>query len=486
MTAFPSWTRLLSPRPSLLTVALLLGVGLLGGCSDQGAIVENDASSPPSGPPSGPGMEKATSGPPVLMQGFYWDAPADVGSGNWWDHVRQRVPNLADDGFTKIWLPPPSKAQNDPSMGYDPYDYFDLGEYNQKMGVETWHGSRQELESLIQTAHDNGINVVADIVNNHMSGGTLEYNPNTGDSTYTDFDPKSGRFNFEYNNFHPSTYENADAGSFAGFPDLAHDNPGTYNTIKEYQVFLDSLGFDGWRYDYVKGVDPHVTRDLQNAVGGFAVGEYFDGNKSKIINWLDAINYKASAFDFPLHFALKDMANSTDGSYDLRNLWGSGLLWDKPFHTVTFVSNHDTDKDNPIVYDKMMAYSVILTHEGLPTVFWKDYYNYGLAKRNKATGIAQLVWVYKNLADGTASLLHESQNLYVMQRDGSPGLVLVLNDDPNNWKGQTVTTQWANTKLHAYAWNGGAQPNDEWTNGSGTVKLWAPPRGYAVYAPSGY
>ena len=47
-------------------------------------------------------------------------------------------------------------------MGYDPYDDYDLGGFNQKMGTETWFGSREELESLINTAHANDIDVVAD------------------------------------------------------------------------------------------------------------------------------------------------------------------------------------------------------------------------------------------------------------------------------------------------------------------------------------
>lgn len=33
-------------------------------------------------------------------------------------------------GFTALWLPPASKAANigGQSMGYDPYDYYDLGD----------------------------------------------------------------------------------------------------------------------------------------------------------------------------------------------------------------------------------------------------------------------------------------------------------------------------------------------------------------------
>lgn len=47
-------------------------------------------------------------------------------------------------GITALWLPPVSKSANlgGPSMGYDPYDYYDLGDFNQKGRVKTWFGNR--------------------------------------------------------------------------------------------------------------------------------------------------------------------------------------------------------------------------------------------------------------------------------------------------------------------------------------------------------
>ena len=55
-------------------------------------------------------------------------------------------------------------------MGYDPYDYYDLGELDQKGRIETWFGSRQELLALIDSAHRHRLTVLADLVINHNSG----------------------------------------------------------------------------------------------------------------------------------------------------------------------------------------------------------------------------------------------------------------------------------------------------------------------------
>ncbi len=108
----------------------------------------------------------------VLMQAFYWDCPKfENKEYNWWSFVQGRLPILKKAGFTALWLPPPSKASSNPSMGYDIYDYFDLGEFNQKGATKTWFGSKDELVTLIKAAHDNGLQVYADVVLNHNSGG---------------------------------------------------------------------------------------------------------------------------------------------------------------------------------------------------------------------------------------------------------------------------------------------------------------------------
>jgi alpha-amylase len=79
------------------------------------------------------GKYVANPGGGVMMQAFYWDVPA----GNWWNTVSTKVTAWSNAGIGSIWLPPVSKAQNGPfSMGYDPTDYFDFGNYNQNGTIE--------------------------------------------------------------------------------------------------------------------------------------------------------------------------------------------------------------------------------------------------------------------------------------------------------------------------------------------------------------
>ena len=117
---------------------------------------------------------------------LFWN-PANI---KWWIEIKKRIPALQKAGFTALWLPPVSKAASWKSMGYDPYDYYDLGEFDQKGGMPTWFGSKAELLDLVQTAHAHGMQVYADLVLNHNSGGDAqEENPIDRKMRWTKFQP---------------------------------------------------------------------------------------------------------------------------------------------------------------------------------------------------------------------------------------------------------------------------------------------------------
>jgi alpha-amylase len=198
----------------------------------------------------------------VMMQAFHWDCPREDGQEfKWWNYVHGKIPDLAQVGFTALWLPPVHKAANlgGPSMGYDPYDYYDLGEFDQKGSVKTWFGSKQELLDLIATARAHGLNVVADVVINHNSGAdAVEVNSITSVSRWTRFTPQSGKFARDWECFHPSPYETWDNGTFGEMPDLSHRNPYVFGEILKLARWLvEEIGFDGFRYDCGYGLSRH-------------------------------------------------------------------------------------------------------------------------------------------------------------------------------------------------------------------------------------
>ena len=124
-------------------------------------------------------------------------------------------------------------------MGYDPYDYYDLGEFDQKGGVPTWFGSKADLLDLIESAHALGLQVYADLVFNHNSGADAqEPNPIDGQSRWTKFTPKSGKFPRDWKCFHPSQYETWDGVTFGDMPDLCHRTPFVYTELINYARWL--------------------------------------------------------------------------------------------------------------------------------------------------------------------------------------------------------------------------------------------------------
>lgn len=411
----------------------------------------------------------------VLMQAFYWDVPS---GGTWWNTVNSKLTSWDAAGISAIWLPPASKAQNGAfSMGYDPFDYYDFGQYNQMGSTETRFGSNTELTSLITNAHNKNIQVYADIVVNHNSGGASEYNPRTGGNTWTKFNPLSGKFPRTYNDFHPSSTHNNDEGSFGGFPDLCHHqgNVSQWLWVRSDAVskyYKNTMKFDGWRFDYVKGFPAWVVKDFVNSTGGFAVGENWDGNAGVLKSWVDATGRTSSAFDFACYYRMDE---AFDGNN--LNILNSDMLWKRDAaKAVTFVANHDTD----IIWDKMLAYAYILTHEGYPTIFYRDYEEW----LNKSK-LNNLIWIKRTLAGGTTTIRWIDNDEYIASRNGygsAPGLLVYLNDS-DSWKEEWVNTPWANTQIKEYT---GASSWVPTTAGDTRVKIQAPPHSYTVWSKVGY
>jgi len=434
-----------------------------------------------------------------MFQAFYWDCPAeDNCEYKWWTYVKSKLPEIAAAGFTALWLPPANKGFSQRSMGYDPYDYYDLGDFDQKGGVPTWFGTKDELLDLIEIAHKLGLQVYADMVINHNSGADAqEVNPIDKVERWTKFNPKSGKFPRDWKCFHPNAYETWDNEEFAGMPDVCHRHPYVYTELINYaRWLLEEIGFDGFRYDLVKGYGGWMIRSIQElrALRGrksfkpYAVGECWDCDRT-IAAWLDETNSwsdnPVGAFDFPLRWRLGDLCDGY--GFNMRKLADRGvLLWDRPRDAVTFVENHDVVRDHPIINDKMLAYAFILTHEGYPCVFWQDYYNWDMAKPNTQNGIEALVRVHEQYAAGTTQVLYADSDLYIMQRSGEgdqPGLILVMNNH-GEWNGTFVRTRWKNQRLIPVAWNGrndSGMPLERRIDESGWADLWAAPRGYAVY-----
>ena len=107
---------------------------------------------------------------PALFQTFEWHTPSSPTNSHY-RRLTRLLPTLSDLGITSLWLPPGCKANNPQGNGYDIYDLWDLGEFDQKGTRSTKWGSREELDGVIRKAKELGVGVVWDAVINHKTGG---------------------------------------------------------------------------------------------------------------------------------------------------------------------------------------------------------------------------------------------------------------------------------------------------------------------------
>ncbi len=107
-----------------------------------------------------------------------------------WVEVTRKMPELAEAGYTSLWLPPPTKASGGLSVGYDCWDRFDLGSVDQRGGVRTFYGTESELIEMVRVAHRFGIRVYFDNIMNHNAFETPGYNEFVPEDVYPGFMPE--------------------------------------------------------------------------------------------------------------------------------------------------------------------------------------------------------------------------------------------------------------------------------------------------------
>ncbi len=88
-----------------------------------------------------------------------------------WKEIERRIPEVAEAGYTALWLPPPAKGSSGAySVGYDPFDRFDLGDKDQSGSLPTRYGTKADLLRMIEVAHRFGLRVYLDNVMAHNAG----------------------------------------------------------------------------------------------------------------------------------------------------------------------------------------------------------------------------------------------------------------------------------------------------------------------------
>lgn len=319
----------------------------------------------------------------VMLQGFSWNAYEAAQ----WKALEAQATEFK--GFIDlVWVPQSGKCvETVQVMGYKPYYYFN---HNSSFGTE------DELRSMIKTFKNNGIGTIADVVINHRNTEgwftfpAETYNGVTYQMKSTDIckNDDGGKTATQAQKEGVSLSNNNDEGSdFGDCRDLDHKSANVQKVVKAYLKFLkEDLGYEGFRYDMVKGFNASHVGDYNTATGiQYSVGEYWDG-VGNIKNWIYNTGKKSGAFDFPFHY---NMTNAIRYN-DWRKLNDACLMSDVSYrqYAITFVENHDIqvreDKDNsnegskdpiPTAYIPA-ANAFMIAMPGTPCIFqphWKAY-----------------------------------------------------------------------------------------------------------------
>ncbi len=150
-----------------------------------------------------------------------------------WAEITRKMPELAEAGYSSVWLPPPTKGSGGLSVGYDLWDPFDLGGKSQRNTVRTRYGTEAELLNLMEVAHRFGIRIYFDNIMNHRAFDVPGYNENTPIDTYPGMVPEDFHLRKTEDGFYRKWDNTRDWGSawqvqnlgLADLIDIAHETP---------------------------------------------------------------------------------------------------------------------------------------------------------------------------------------------------------------------------------------------------------------------
>lgn len=427
-----------------------------------------------------------------MMQYFEWNLPPD---GLLWQRAGAQAESLKETGFDIVWLPPAYKgAAGIHDVGYGVYDLYDLGEFDQKGGVPTKYGTRQEYLDAIKALQAAGIDVLADIVLNHRMGAdetemvaAEKYDPNnrcnqvSGEmqisawTRYT-FPGRAGKYSdfvWDWTCFTGIDWdERSKSGGIYQFADKEWSDEvtgekGNFDYLMGADVdmendkvveelirwgkwYLDTTGINGFRLDAVKHISYSFYEKWLDAMREkeganlFAVGEYWHGDVDELQEYLGNSGDRMSLFDVPLHFHFHE-ASHMGGEYDMGQLLNGTLVSADVMHAVTFVDNHDSQPGQALEtwvdeWFKPLAYAVVLLRrDGLPCVFYADYYGLRSDGVPSVPGIKRMMAARLLYAYGDQHDYFDHHDVVGWTREGddaheNSGCAVLMSDGPGGEK----------------------------------------------------
>lgn len=428
----------------------------------------------------------------------------------WYDKIASLAHEWAAWGITDVLFPQPLKtnAGHFPGAdGYGVYDDYDIGskDTSQFGGTPTRFGYADQLRRAVAVCKANGLNVLIDhVMHQRMGGNNGFYRYNSATQKGMGRFPKHpGCFRGPAPDWVPQDPVPAPADDFMFGNEMCPINATPHDYVATGLIdagdwLFRTLDVDGARLDAMKGMSTSFVKRWMTSkamAGKWYFGEFASGSRDSWWGglgtnwWVDAVDGLASASDFDFHYHMAMPACNQGGMFNMGWLAGRGMIGNNPMKAVPFVESMDSDTNGfaTVVFNKELGYALLLTGEGLPQIYYRDWAQepacYGLKHP-----IENLCWCARMLCGGTTiPRLTSNARVYVFERTNHA--LITLSNDVFNTEWNTVNVQTnfgANTQLHDYT---GHNESDVWTDGGGRVTVGVPPagsgRGYGVWARAG-
>tara|TARA_R110002073_G_scaffold336372_1_gene532641 strand:- start:69919 stop:72168 length:2250 start_codon:yes stop_codon:yes gene_type:complete len=277
-----------------------------------------------------------------------------------------KLDHIAAMGFKTVWLSPvfSMRTQKVGEHGaFHGYWTEDLRESEQRFG------STDELLALRAALDKRGMNLVLDMVLNHVGYETKLV------SEHPDWFHHNGDIKEWEDPVQMTTFD------VHGLPDLAQENDAVYSFLLSASAhWIEVLQPAGFRLDAVKHVGNEFwrqyTADLKELAGeDFAtIGELYNGDPKVLAEGFTDGGF-SHLFDFPLYFSMNDTFCKGEHLGRLASTLSLDSLYADANRLVTFADNHDVPRVwsacNGDALRVRALLTFLLTARGIPTV------NYG-------------------------------------------------------------------------------------------------------------
>jgi len=289
------------------------------------------------------------------------DVIANLFEWNWNSVASECTTVLGPNGYGGVQVAPPQESVTLAGAGHPWWEVYQPVSYQ----VNSRLGTRAAFAAMVTACHNAGVKVYADAVLNHMTGGTGS--SGYAGTTFTGKYSYPGLYGSQDFHHYPSDCPNSDGQihdynnqtdvqecELVQLSDLRTESSYVRGKLAGYLNDLLSLGVDGFRLDAAKHINAADIAAIkaQLSRAAFLYQEVMPGGAVNP----PAYETNGSVLEFTYGKKLKEQFGGS-----IANLQTFGQSWglEPSAKSVTFVDNHDTDRDGSTLnYKNGSAYQL--------------------------------------------------------------------------------------------------------------------------------